>query len=142
MPRFPVSPQKQEELHRRMQSLQILEQQLDEGYFHAGDGMHGVHLTHKPTGIRVRCGRERSQGMNRFYARRLLVEELEARLHGRTRHEAKAERLRDEKQRRRHHPAAPPRQTPLIQRIAGDTAPSFADFMRRMSAYTLRPLEP
>ena len=125
-----------------MQFLQILEHHLEEVYFHAGDGMHGVHLVHKPSGIRVRCGRERSQGLNRFDARRLLVEELEARASGRTRHEAKAERLRDEKQRRRHHPAAPPRQTPLIQRIAGDTAPSFADFMRRMAAYTLRPLEP
>ena len=142
MPRFPVSPQKQEELHRRMQALQIQEQQLEEGYFHAGDGMHGVHLIHRPTGIRVRCGRERSQGLNRFFARRLLVEELEARQTGRTRHEAKAERLRDEKQRRRHGSSAAPRQTPLIKRIAGDTAPSFADFMRRMAAYTLRPLEP
>src|SRR5450631_367159 len=142
MLRFPVSPQKQDELLRRMQFLQILEHQLEEGYFHAGDGMHGVHLIHKPTGIRVRCGRERSQGMNRFYARRLLIEEIEARQNGRTRHEVKAEKLRDEKQRRRHHPSALPRQPPLIQRIAGDTAPSFADFMRRMSAYTLRPLEP
>lgn len=125
-----------------MQSLQILEHQLGEDYFHAGDGMHGVYLVHKPTGIRVRCGRERSQGINRFYARRLLVEEIEARQNGRTRHEAKAERLRDEKQRRRHHGAAPAQPTPLIQRIAGDTAPSFADFVRCMAAYTLRPLEP
>lgn len=142
MLRFPVSPQKQDELLRRMQSLQILEHQLEEGYFHAGDGMHGVHLTHKPTGIRVRCGRERSQGMNRFYARRLLIEEMEARQNGRTRHEVKAVKLREEKLRRRHHPATPARPTSLIQRIASDTTPSFADFMRRMSAYTLRPLEP
>ena len=61
----------------------------------------GVTLLHRPTGIRVRCQRERSQGINRFIARRLLVEELEARAHGKTRHEVKAEHLREEKERRR-----------------------------------------
>ena len=71
----------------------------------------GVDLQHLPTGIRVRCCRENSQGLNRFLARRLLVEELEARLQNKTRHEIKAEKIREEKRRGRRlnsdnsHPA-------------------------------------
>jgi hypothetical protein len=38
--------------------------------------------------------------LNRFFARRMLVEELEARKKNRSRHEIKAERLRMEKGRR------------------------------------------
>ncbi len=143
MPRFPVSPQKQDELLRRMAALSVVEPQLAEDYFRALGGMNGVHLLHKPSGIRVRCGREPSQGMNRYFARRLLMEELEARRQGQTRHEAKAEKLREEKLRRRHHhhggnaPAAKP--SPWSgSRIPGDATPTFAEYVARMDAYTLR----
>ena len=91
-------------------------------------------LLHRPSGIRVRCQRERSQGINRFLARRLLVEELEARQTGRTRHEVKAEKLREEKDRRcgsRKNRPAPP------------AKPSLGfDFAKAMAAYYLRPLSP
>lgn len=147
MLRFPVTPQKQEELLRRMQALSLAESQLVEEYFRAGGGMNGVHLLHKPTGIRVRCGRERSQGLNRFCARRILLEELEARQNGQTRHEAKAEKLREEKHRRQHHhrghgAAHPPHPWAKgTTRIPGDATPTFAEFISRMEAYTLRPQE-
>jgi protein subunit release factor B len=36
-----------------------------------------VMLHHVPTGIRVKCQEERSQGLNRFLARRLLIEKIE-----------------------------------------------------------------
>jgi protein subunit release factor B len=54
-------------------------------------------ILHRPTGIRVRCNREKSQALNRFFARRLLVEELEAQAQNKTRHEMKAEQLREKK---------------------------------------------
>ncbi|MHB8055493.1 MAG: peptide chain release factor family protein, partial [Candidatus Aminicenantales bacterium] len=41
-----------------------------------------VHLLHVPTGLSVKCQRERSQGINRFVARRILVDKIEARMKG------------------------------------------------------------
>jgi hypothetical protein len=49
----------------------------------------------------VHCSRENSQALNRFLARRLLLDELEARGQNKTRHQVKAERIREEKRRRR-----------------------------------------
>ena len=109
MLRFPVSDQKQADLNERMRQLRLAEGEIEESYFKASSPggqkanktLTGVNLTHRPSGVRVRCQRERSQGINRFLARRLLVEELEARREGKTRHTVKAERLREEKDRRR-----------------------------------------
>jgi len=56
-----------------------------------------ITILHRPTGIKVRCNRERSQALNRFFARRILVEELEAKVQNKTRHEVKAEELREKK---------------------------------------------
>jgi len=66
----------------------------------------GVVIQHRLTGIRVRCCRERSQGLNRFFARRLLVEELEAKQQNKTRHQLKAEKIREEKGRNSRSKAA------------------------------------
>ncbi len=128
-----------------MLRLQLAEGQIEESYFKAsGPGgqktnktLTGVTLLHRPTGIRVRCQRERSQGINRFIARRLLVEELEARTHGKTRHEVKAEQLREEKDRRR---GSRKKTAPIA---AGTALPSLSgvfDIARAMNAYYLRPL--
>ncbi len=144
MLRFPVSDQKQEDLNGRMRQLRLVEGEIEESYFKASSpgGQKanktgtGVNLLHRPTGIRVRCQRERSQGINRFLARRLLVEELEARVHGKTRHEVKAEQLREEKDRRRGSRKKQPCST-------AEPAPglgSVFDIARAMNAYYLRPL--
>ena len=37
-----------------------------------------VVLRHLPTGLEVKCQRERSQALNRFLAKRLLVQKIEA----------------------------------------------------------------
>lgn len=107
MTSFPVSDGKVSDLLRRMALLLLREEDLEETYYRpAGKksnskALTGVMLLHRPTGIRVRCNRESSQGINRFIARRSLVEELEARRSSKTRHEVKAEKIRQEKQRRK-----------------------------------------
>lgn len=55
-----------------------------------------VYLKHIPTGIEVKCGKERSQALNRFLARRILVNKIEVIVLGR----ASEERRRIEKIRR------------------------------------------
>ncbi|MBV9128739.1 MAG: peptide chain release factor-like protein [Verrucomicrobia bacterium] len=141
MLRFPVSLPKQEELFGRMRALQLGESDIEETYLRGN----AVSLRHRPSGVRVRCGRERSQGLNRFLARRLLVDELEARRGGKTRHEVKAEKLREEKVRRQHrHGSAPQQAQPKSSSLPGaasaDEAPRFAEYLAAMGAYYLRPL--
>jgi protein subunit release factor B len=51
---------------------------------------------HRPTGTTVRCQQSRSQALNRFYARRILLDKIERRQLG----EASAEQQRIEKIRR------------------------------------------
>lgn len=92
MPLFPISERKARALQSKMDALGCREKDLEES-------LRGVAITilHRPTGIKVRCNRERSQALNRFFARRLLVEELEAQALNKTRHEVKADQLRERK---------------------------------------------
>lgn len=156
MLRFPVSEQKQANLNERMRQLQLAETEIEESYFRAsGPGGQkinktatGVSLLHRPTGVRVRCQRERSQGINRFIARRLLVEELEARVHGKTRQDVKSASLREEKERRRlgsrkkSTQSIPSYSDAMRAEPAMRTAqaPTGFDLARAMAAYYLRPL--
>jgi len=95
--RFPVSEKKQRELEERMARLGIRESDIDESFARSSGpgGQHvnktssAVQLVHRPTGIQVRCQSERSQAMNRFLARRELVEQIEARLLGKKSEEAR-----------------------------------------------------
>jgi peptide chain release factor len=72
------------ELTERMRKLRILEEDLEES-FTRGSGPGGqkinktsstVQLKHLPTGIEVRCQRERSQVANRYWARWEICEAL------------------------------------------------------------------
>jgi protein subunit release factor B len=60
-----------------------------------------VYLKHLPTGIEVKCQRERHQAVNRFFARRLLVQKIENMILGRASEEQqRIERIRRQKRRR------------------------------------------
>ena len=93
---FPVSNRKAEALQGRLRTLQCSEQDLEETFLKGK----GVVLRHRATGIRIRCCRQTSQALNRFLARRLLADELEARQQNKTRNQVKAETLREAKGKR------------------------------------------
>jgi peptide chain release factor len=93
VPVFPVSERKAKALRERLNALRCSESDLEENFFQGS----GVALRHLPTGIRIRCCQQRCQALNRFLARRLLAEELEARLQNKSRHEVKAEKIRETK---------------------------------------------
>ncbi len=104
MSRFPVSEQKESQLLARMTQLGVREEEIDETFVHSsGHGGQNVNktstavmLVHRPTGLRVRCQTERSQGLNRFLARRILLDKIERRQRG----FVEAERSQREKIRR------------------------------------------
>jgi protein subunit release factor B len=85
-----VSPGKEKSLLERMQALGVWEQDIEEQFVRSsGAGGQKVNKTsscvvlhHRPTGIRVKCQQERSQALNRFLARRILLDKIEAKLRG------------------------------------------------------------
>ena len=106
---FGVTEKKQEELRTRMASLGLREQDLDEQFVHSsGPGGQRVNkasscvwLTHRPTGLQVKMQKERSQRLNRYYARKRLCELMEERTLGENAPASlKARKIRKQKQRR------------------------------------------
>lgn len=95
-------------LHQRMRKLRLREEDLQESFIR-GSGPGGqkvnktsstVVLRHIPTGLEVRCQRERSQVLNRHWARVELCDRVEA-----ARQEARlAEQNEREKTRRQNRP--------------------------------------
>ena len=69
-----------------MKRLGVAEQDLEERFIRSGGpGGQNVNkvstcvvLCHRPSGLTVRCQQERSQALNRFLARRILLARLEA----------------------------------------------------------------
>jgi peptide chain release factor len=106
---FPVSPEKESQLLQRMAALGLRESDLQEEFIRGG-GPGGqktnktsstVCLRHKPTGLEVRCARERSQSLNRFLARRELCDKLAEKIHGeKSKKQQEREKIRRQKRRR------------------------------------------
>ncbi len=90
MSAFPVSSEKESQLAQRMSALGVSETDIEESFVRSGG--HGgqnvnktstcVMLLHRPTGLQVKCQETRQQGLNRFFARRLLLDKIEERQKG------------------------------------------------------------
>jgi peptide chain release factor len=101
---FTVSPEKENLLQERMAQLGVSEDDLRETFVRSsGPGGQKVNktsscvqLVHTPTGLSVKCQQERSQFLNRFLARRLLLDRIERLQRGLV----EAEKKRQEKIRR------------------------------------------
>ncbi|HEY9170651.1 MAG TPA: peptide chain release factor-like protein [Verrucomicrobiae bacterium] len=73
-----------------MAALGVREVDLEETFVrsrgHGGQNVNKtstcVMLLHRPTGLQVKCQSTRQQGLNRFIARRLLLDKIEERKHG------------------------------------------------------------
>ena len=109
MIRFPVSEEKNRWLRERMEALGVREEDIEEKFIRSsGSGGQKVnktstcvYLRHIPTGIEVKCMKERSQPLNRFLARRELVEKI-SKVSGQiTSDDIKMERMRRQKAKRK-----------------------------------------
>ena len=94
---FSVSAKNNDRLARDMEKLGIRESDLEESFIRSGGpGGQNVNklstcviLKHKPSGLMVKCQKDRSQAMNRYFARRILVQKLESQILGRQSAEAR-----------------------------------------------------
>jgi len=107
---FGVTESKATALSVRMEACGIRDTDLQESFVRSG-GPGGQHvnrtatcvvLKHEPTGTQVKMQQARSQGLNRYYARKRMCELFEAKESGTPTKEAdRAARIRKQKARRR-----------------------------------------
>ena len=106
---FSVSPLKEKQIKEKMEALNIREKDIEESFIRSSGkgGQHVnktstcVYLKHIPTGIEVKCQEERSQALNRYRARVLLVKKIDQMIKGRESEERKRiEKIRRQKRKR------------------------------------------
>jgi len=106
---MPISKAKQDELKNKMERLSVKEDDIHESFTrssgHGGQKVNKtsscVYLKHIPTGIEVKCQKERSQSLNRFFARRLLLNKIEEMILGEESEEKKRiEKIKRQKRKR------------------------------------------
>ena len=106
---MPVSADKERAIAARMLELGVSENDFEESFVRSsGPGGQKVnktsscvYLVHTPTGLAVKCQRERSQSLNRHLARKLLLDKIELQQKGFIEKEKeKIEKLRRQKRKR------------------------------------------
>jgi peptide chain release factor len=107
--KYGVSPEKEKMLEEKLDELGIKDTDIIEKFVRSS-GRGGqkvnkvstcVYLKHLPTGIEVKCQQERSQSLNRFFARRILIEKIESMILGKkSMREQENEKIRRQKRRR------------------------------------------
>jgi protein subunit release factor B len=106
---FPVGQAKEKALREKMAEFNVREEDIEESFVRSGG--HGgqnvnktstcVYLKHLPTGIEVKFQKERSQALNRYHARALLVKKIELQIKGaESEEQKKIEKLRRQKRKR------------------------------------------
>lgn len=109
MAMFSVSILKEKALKEKMNALNISEEDIKESFIrssgkggqHVNKASTCVYLKHLPTGVEVKCQQERSQSMNRYRARVLLINKIEQIIKGRESEERKKiEKIRRQKRKR------------------------------------------
>ena len=106
---FPVSPLKENLLQEKMRTLNIRKEDIRESFVRSqGRGGQNVnktstcvYLKHIPTGIEVKCQQERSQALNRYRARVILVNKIDKLIRGKESEEKqRIEKIRRQKRKR------------------------------------------
>ena len=107
---FNVSEKKEKALLDRMRELNVKEDDLEERFIRSsGPGGQKVNksstsvfLRHIPTDTTVKYQKERSQALNRFFARRTLLDQIELKQKGHIKEETKRiENIKSQKRKRR-----------------------------------------
>jgi len=106
---MPLTGDRARAIAERLAALGIQEDDLEESFIHSG-GKGGqnvnkvatcVLLVHRPTGLFVKCQRERTQGQNRLIARAMLADKIEEQRLGRqSARQQEQEKVRRQKRRR------------------------------------------
>jgi len=104
-----VSKEKQDALREKMESLGIHEKDIIEKFIRSS-GKGGqkvnktstcVYLKHIPTNIEVKCQRERYQAINRYLARKILIDKVDTMIRGKESEEQqKIAKIRRQKRKR------------------------------------------
>lgn len=118
-----IKKSKREEIKQRLLTLGVKPEDIKEEFIR-GSGPGGqkinkanicVQITHRPSGITVKCQQTRSRESNRFFARRILAEKLEQKIRGkeslkeqlirkiRAQKKKRSRRAREKMLRQKHH---------------------------------------
>jgi|TARA_B100000315_G_C14293336_1_gene458426 protein subunit release factor B len=107
--KYGVSLAKEKALADRMAKLGIKEKDITEKFIRSrGRGGQKVnktstcvYLKHVPSGIEVKCQKERTQSLNRFFARRILIGKIEKAILGeKSQEQQRIEKIRRQKRKR------------------------------------------
>ncbi|MDR3071538.1 MAG: peptide chain release factor-like protein [Endomicrobium sp.] len=101
-----VNTKKRKELNEQFEKYGIKESDIEEKFIYSsGNGGQNVnkvatavYLKHLSTGIKIKCSKGRTQGLNRFFARCLLVKKIDEQILGRmSERQQKIKKLRKQK---------------------------------------------